>query len=219
MLQVISRTSRTVNLTWVEPHDNNAPIEEYLVEFTHPEFAVGERNQSVTTTIEEAFIENLFPGVTYFFTITALNSIGRSLTSVPLEVRTLDESMFDNLYLIHFNILLLFFPLAPTSPPLNVTVTDFTSTTISISWQDVPLQNKNGDTTAFEVSYVPLENFNGAIGALMLNVSGSNFSVIIEMLEENVNYSISIRAYTSAGEGPPSQEIYATTLEGSKSSN
>jgi len=95
MLQAVDIMPRTVNLTWVEPHDNNAPIELYLIEFTHPEFAVGERNQNITSTTEEAFIESLFPGVTYSFTVTALNSIGRSMTSEALEVRTLDESMFD----------------------------------------------------------------------------------------------------------------------------
>jgi len=123
--------------------------------------------------------------------------------------------------IIHFNGSNYFFlflsSLAPNSPPINVTVAEITSTTIRVFWQDIPPENKRGDIIAFEVVYVPLETFNGAISSSMLNASGSNFSVTLESLEENVNYSISIQAYTSAGPGPTSPTVHATTLEDSKS--
>lgn len=63
---------------------------------------------------------------------------------------------------------------------------------------------------------MPLEDFGGAIDPVSLNISGSDLSVVLDMLEENVNYSISIRAYTSAGGGPLSLVIYAVTSEDGK---
>ena len=83
--------SRTVDLTWVEPHDNNAPITGYIVYFMEPVFVEGERNRMVDTTEEMASITNLSPGVDYSFTIIAINDIGPSTPSAPLAVRTLDE--------------------------------------------------------------------------------------------------------------------------------
>ena len=87
----VNVASHEINLTWVEPHDNNAPIIEYWVMYTEPEFVAGERGRVVNTSTEMATISGLFPGVNYTFTITALNEIGASLPSDPLTVRTLNE--------------------------------------------------------------------------------------------------------------------------------
>ena len=95
MLRSTAITSRSINLTWVEPHDNNAPIQSYLVEYTEPQFVMGERNRQINTTVEVVFITGLYPGITYTFTVTAINDIGRSLASEPLIERTLDEGKFD----------------------------------------------------------------------------------------------------------------------------
>ena len=84
--------SREVNLTWVEPHDNNAPITAYQVAYMEPVFVTGERRRTVNTSaVEMATITGLFPGVDYMFVIFALNEIGPSAPSDPLPVRTLDE--------------------------------------------------------------------------------------------------------------------------------
>ena len=91
MLEFTERTSQTISLTWAEPHDNNAPIDSYLVMYTQPEFVSGDRNKNVSTIVETANITGLFPGVTYTFTVIAINEIGRSHPSEPLSVKTLDE--------------------------------------------------------------------------------------------------------------------------------
>ncbi len=49
-----------------------------------------------------------------------------------------------------------------------------------------------------------------------MNVSGSVMSVVFSNLEEFVNYTISIRAYTSEGVGPYSEEVTLMTPEDSK---
>ena len=63
----------------------------------------------------------------------------------------------------------------------------------------------------YEVLYEPLETFGGAIQTQTRNVSGTEMSVVLMNLEEFVNYSISVRAYTSVGEGPYSDEMREKT--------
>ena len=85
-------TSRNLTLTWVEPHDNNAPISGYRVSYTEPDFLGGGNvTVNVTGSIEEAFIGGLHPGVTYSFTVVAFNDIGDSIPSDMLNEITLEE--------------------------------------------------------------------------------------------------------------------------------
>ena len=92
--------SREIALTWVEPHDNNAPIMRYEVTYMQPEFVTGERESVVNSTVEMATITGLYPGVDYTFTVTAYNGLGPSVPSAPLTVRTLEEGMHLALYVI-----------------------------------------------------------------------------------------------------------------------
>ena len=85
------------------------------------------------------------------------------------------------------------------------------STTIIVTWDIIPPIDQNGIITMYEVLYEPLETFGGAIQTQTRNVSGTEMSVVLTNLEEFVNYSISVRAYTSVGEGPYSDEIREKT--------
>lgn len=87
-------TSRSLTLTWIEPHDNNAPINGYNITFTEPDFLLGQNiTVNVDGAIELANIRELHPGVTYYFTVVAYNDIGVSKSSNPLPARTLEERM------------------------------------------------------------------------------------------------------------------------------
>ena len=68
----------------------------------------------------------------------------------------------------------------------------------------------------YEVLYQPLETFGGAIGTLTRNVSAPDMSVVLMDLQEFVEYNISVRAYTSVGEGPYSRVVTEVTLQDSK---
>ena len=96
----VNVASRQINLTWVEPHDNNAPITRYEVTYLEPDFVLGERERVENVTehqdgsadiVEMATLSGLFPGVNYTFTVTAVNEEGSSVPSDPLTVRTLEE--------------------------------------------------------------------------------------------------------------------------------
>ena len=76
--------------------------------------------------------------------------------------------------------------------------------------------DQNGVITMYEVLYQPQETFNGAIGDLTVNVSAPAMSVVLMDLQEYVNYTIFVRAYTSVGEGPYSEGNIELTDEDSK---
>ena len=68
----------------------------------------------------------------------------------------------------------------------------------------------------YEVLYVPLETFGGAIQGQMIDIPVTNMSVLLMDLEDYVDYFVSIRAYTSVGEGPYSQGMIIRTQENGK---
>ena len=114
-------------------------------------------------------------------------------------------------------LLLTMFPLpVPATPPENVTMLVNSSTTIEVTWDMVPPINQNGIITMYDVMYQPLETFNGSISTQTINVSRTEKSVFLMDLQEFVNYTISVRAYTSVGAGPYSDEVTVMTLEDSK---
>ena len=82
-----------------------------------------------------------------------------------------------------------------------------------VSWDPVPLIDQNGIITEHEVMYQPLETFNGSIVTQRVNVTEPEMAVTLMELQEFVNYSISVRAYTSVGAGPYSSEGFAMTNE------
>ena len=100
---------------------------------------------------------------------------------------------------------------APNAAPTNVAAVSISSTEIMVSWDEVPPIDRNGIVTVYEVLYEPLETFGGAIMSMTVNTT--NTSTTLSGLEEFVMYNISVRAYTSEGPGPYSEEIARRTDE------
>ena len=84
-------------------------------------------------------------------------------------------------------------------------------TQVNVTWGEVPPADQNGMIIAYEVEYIPLEDFDGAIGKNTTNVSV--LLVTLMRLQEYVNYTISVRAYTNAGAGPYSDPVIVLTNE------
>ncbi len=85
---------------------------------------------------------------------------------------------------------------------------------IRVTWDIVPLIDQNGIITLYEVLYQPLETFDRNITTQIMNVTERIAN--LTDLEEFVNYTISVRAYTSQGAGPYSEEMTIMTPEDSK---
>ena len=82
-----------------------------------------------------------------------------------------------------------------------------------MTWDSVPPIDQNGIIIMYEVLYQPLETFGGTLQTLIRNVSMTEMAVVLTDLQEFNSYSILIRAYTSVGEGPYSEDLTVTTLE------
>ena len=85
------------------------------------------------------------------------------------------------------------------------------STEIQVLWEEVPAINRSGLIITYEVEYVPLQTFNGQISTNY--TSTSQLNITLTGLQEYVEYSISVRAYTSVGPGPYSDPLTRRTLE------
>ena len=84
-----------------------------------------------------------------------------------------------------------------------------------VTWDIVPLLDPNGVITMYEVLYETV-TFNGFIWSTTATVDGTARAVNLTGLNEYFNYTISVRAYTSAGEGPYSDGVIELTNEDGK---
>ena len=80
---------------------------------------------------------------------------------------------------------------------------------ISVQWEQVVAIDRNGIITMYEVRYQPLDPF---LEAKTVNVT--ELAANLTNLEGSTGYFISVRAYTSAGEGPYSIASTITTPQG-----
>ena len=124
--------------------------------------------------------------------------------------------VINNIFTLFYCTIVYLFFLAPSSAPANVRAESSSSTTIVVSWGEVPPLDQNGVIIVYEVMYTPLETFNGMIGPDVRNVSSSNLSVFLDELEEFVNYTVAVRAFTRIGASNFSTFILVQTLEDGK---
>ena len=100
---------------------------------------------------------------------------------------------------------------APSSSPTNVTVTAVSDTTITITWETVDEEDRNGEIIMYEIC---VQTVSGGPCISTVNVTAPQTQVNITDLTNNTNYIIAVRAYTSAGAGPYSPEAAVTTSHG-----
>ena len=78
-----------------------------------------------------------------------------------------------------------------------------------MQWEEVPEIDRNGEIIYYEVRVGPAQFQDVSYE----NVSGSELVLVVDGLEEFVEYNFTIRAYTSAGPGPFSDVTTNTTDE------
>ena len=109
-------------------------------------------------------------------------------------------------------------PLEPSGAPQAVTVNVTSSRGISVSWDPVVADDRNGIIKGYIVSYQALPN--GYIVAKILNITNdeqnNRQTVTLAGLNEFTNYSIGVLAFTFFGNGPASIGQVVETLENSK---
>ena len=86
------------------------------------------------------------------------------------------------------------------------------STSILVTWDEVPAEQQNGIITNYTITYQSqTENDNGTV-----QVNDSVRQRELVNLKEYVNYNITVFASTAIGDGPPSNPIVVTTDQDGK---
>jgi len=150
-----------------------------------------------------------------------LNTHSSSLRHTLLQASNISLSL-DHLSTVHVSIddevqvcfesctcikLKLYLCQVPSSAPTRVTVVNVTSTTLSLEWDPLTIEDHNGVITGYVVNYSRVDT-----GSTVTVVS-STTSVYIGMLRPYTTYSFSVAAETSVGSGPFSPSLQRTTAE------
>ena len=95
---------------------------------------------------------------------------------------------------------------------MNVSGRSINSTSISVTWDEVPATEQNGIITSYNITYHSLtENHRNST-----KVDHPIRQVDLTGLREFVNYSITVFASTVKGDGPASVPVFVRTDEDSK---
>ena len=78
-----------------------------------------------------------------------------------------------------------------------------------MNWEEVPVIDRNGIITMYEVEYNQTDFDIGTTQTLTVASTTAELTQLLEYVE----YSVRVRAYTEAGFGPYSDAIYETTLQ------
>ena len=109
-------------------------------------------------------------------------------------------------------------PLEPSGRPKTVAATVTSSKSISVSWDPVDADDRNGIIKGYKVNYQALPN--GIMVPKFRNITSQQQNekqtMLLEHLNEFTNYSISVLAFTAIGNGPARGAQVVETLEDSK---
>uniref|UniRef100_A0A4W4EUN2 Cell adhesion molecule DSCAM n=1 Tax=Electrophorus electricus TaxID=8005 RepID=A0A4W4EUN2_ELEEL len=194
-LEAIS--SQSIKVTWKAPfrHLQNGLIRSYQV--CYREFGTGGSpqyntiNLDTTGDTETVTLDNLKKYTQYEVRVQAANRAGVGPTSEEAIIATLED--------------------VPSRAPENVVTTATTPETISLSWSPLPKEALNGMLLGYRIIYwanLP----DGELGEIK-NITTTKPSLELEGLEKYTNYSIQVLAYTQAGDGVHSEQIYTRTKE------
>ena len=100
----------------------------------------------------------------------------------------------------------------PTAPPSNVTGHFASSTSIFVSWRQVPLLDQNGVIVSYTITYSALPSGS----TLTMIVTAAASQTTLTGLNEYTYYNITVVASTSKGRGRESTPIVVMTDEDSK---
>ena len=100
------------------------------------------------------------------------------------------------------------FPPVPSAAPSNVSVSEVTSSSITVQWGAVNCSDLNGDMIRYSVQY----GVQGNESTQTVSVSeGEATMTTISGLTPSTNYSIEVAAVNSVGLGPYSNVIFKLT--------
>ena len=111
----------------------------------------------------------------------------------------------DYYFILHLNT-------APEAPPVSVTATTNSTTSIIVRWNPPPLDMTNGIIDSYEIRYD--NNTDDAVSDMIIELISGNetFEFEVRNLQEFVEYGFQVRAITVAA-GPYSDFATNTTFQ------
>uniref|UniRef100_A0A4W4ELS5 Receptor-type tyrosine-protein phosphatase F n=1 Tax=Electrophorus electricus TaxID=8005 RepID=A0A4W4ELS5_ELEEL len=186
-LIVTETTATSVTLTW--DSGNPEPVSYYVIQYRAKASDAGQQEVDGVASTRYS-IGGLSPYSEYEFQVMAVNNIGRGPPSSSVETRTSEQ--------------------APSSPPLRVHARMLSATTMLVQWE--PPEEPNGHVRGYRIYYTadghaPLSTWHKH------NTDSSHLTTISSMVP-NVTYSLRVLAFTSVGDGPPSDVLQIKTQQG-----
>ncbi|XP_033008289.1 receptor-type tyrosine-protein phosphatase F isoform X21 [Lacerta agilis] len=184
---VTETTATSVTLTW--DSGNADPISYYVIQYKSKSLEGTFREVDGVATTRYS-IGGLSPFSEYEFRIIAVNNIGRSPPSELVDARTGEQ--------------------APSSPPLKVKARMLSSSTMLVQWEQP--EEPNGMIRGYRVYYtidphLPLSKW-------QKHNTDDNHLTTVGSLITGATYSIRVLAFTSVGDGPPSDVIQIKAQQG-----
>ncbi|CAL1295381.1 unnamed protein product, partial [Larinioides sclopetarius] len=196
-LRVTRSTSRTIDISWSPPYSGNSRLLKYLLAYEESRDAISTSKDVKQVAIPPSettwSISSLTPNTRYSIRISAVNDLGESESSNPLEVATEEE--------------------APGGPPLSVKVLPLSSTAVKVLWEPPEASLQFGAIKGYYVGYKRKESSDKYVYKTLENRENLREERILTNLERNTRYRIRVQAFNSKGAGPPSDDVEVETLQ------
>ncbi|XP_056122070.1 protein tyrosine phosphatase receptor type Fa isoform X15 [Rhinichthys klamathensis goyatoka] len=186
-LIVTETTATSVTLTW--DSGNPEPVSYYVIQYRAKVSDNGFQEVDGVASTRYS-IGGLSPYSEYEFRVMAVNNIGRGPPSGTVETRTSEQ--------------------APSSPPLRVQARMLSATTMLVQWE--PPEEPNGQIRGYRVYYTSDLHF--PISTWQKHNTEDSSLTTISGLVPDITYGLRVLAFTSVGDGPPSDILQVKTQQG-----
>ncbi|KAK7021096.1 hypothetical protein SK128_026418, partial [Halocaridina rubra] len=196
--RVVDSGSRIVNITWSHPsHDGNSPISIYrilIINSTDSWMNVG-RIKTMEVSRPFAQITGLTPAHSYLVRVVGVNSVGASPPSPQVSVSTAHEP--------------------PTDHVTNVRLIPISSTSLRVTWQPPDGIRSQRASLGYYVGY-KITNSSDPFRYQTIEPSAAvqyRPEATLKSLQKFTSYVVTVQAFNSAGAGPRTPPVLATTEE------
>ncbi|XP_077440031.1 protein tyrosine phosphatase receptor type Fa isoform X2 [Vanacampus margaritifer] len=186
-LTVTETTATSVTLTW--DSGTSEPVSYYVIQYRAKASDNGFQEVDGVATTRYS-IGGLSPFSQYEFRVMAVNNVGRGPPGALVDTRTSEQ--------------------APSSPPLRVQARMLSPNTVLVQWE--PPEEANGQVRGYRVYYSadPQE----PLGAWNKHNTDDSQLTTVAGLVPDATYAFRVLAFTSVGDGPPSNVLLIKMQQG-----
>ncbi|XP_067261368.1 protein tyrosine phosphatase receptor type Db isoform X1 [Chanodichthys erythropterus] len=202
-IKCISPSSTSLLLSWAPPlTDENGIVTGYSIRYVAVE-REKDPVQKISNIPSNCFryrIEGLKKGTLYSVTVAAHTDTGQGPESLPILVRTEED--------------------VPSAPPRGVDVVVLNATSARVSWKPPVAERQHGNIRGYQVTYARRtageRTVSPRIRELLLRDpqpqnDSKQYDLILTDLWPNTEYSVTVAAFTSKGDGARSKPIVIRT--------